>query len=54
MNKSLVTGVLFGAAVITAGAALSGYQFFDRGPQFAEVLAVTPITETVRTPREVC
>jgi uncharacterized protein YcfJ len=54
MNKSMVTGVLFGAAIVTAGAALSGYQFFDREPKFAEVLAVDPVTETVRTPREVC
>jgi uncharacterized protein YcfJ len=53
MNKSLVTGIVLGAAVITAGGAVAGYQFYSE-PKFAEVLAVEPIIETVRTPREEC
>ena len=54
MNKSLVTGIVLGAAVVTAGGAVAGYQWLDRGPTFAEVLDVQPIMETVKTPREVC
>src|SRR5690606_9208823 len=54
MNKSLVTGVVLGAAVITAGGAIAGYQWWGGEPRFAEVLAVEPIMETVRTPREEC
>src|SRR5690606_36535261 len=30
------------------------YNLLNPEPAFAEVLAVTPVTETVRTPREVC
>lgn len=54
MNKSMVTGVVLGAAVVTAGGAFAGYQMLDREPKFAEVLAVEPIMETIRTPREEC
>ena len=54
MNRSLLTGVVIGAAVITAGGAFAGYRLLDREPKFAEVLDVQPIMETVKTPREVC
>ena len=54
MNRSLLTGVVLGAAVVTAGGAFAGYQLLDREPKFADVLAVKPIMETVKTPREVC
>lgn len=53
MNKSMVTGVVLGAAVITAGGAFAGYQWYSE-PKYAEVLAVEPIMQTVRTPREEC
>lgn len=54
MNKSMLTGVVLGAAVVTAGGAIAGYQLLDREPKFAEVLDVQPLMETVKTPREVC
>lgn len=54
MNKSLLVGGVLGAAVVTAGGAFAGFQWLDREPAFAEVLDVQPITETVKTPREVC
>ncbi|PZN32090.1 MAG: hypothetical protein DIU71_08390 [Proteobacteria bacterium] len=54
MNKSMLAGVVLGAAVITAGGAVAGYRLLDRQPTYAEVLHVEPITETIRTPREVC
>jgi uncharacterized protein YcfJ len=54
MNKSLVIGLVVGAAVVTAGAAIANFDVFDRSPKFAEVLDVDAVTKTTRTPREVC
>lgn len=54
MNKSLVTGLVIGAAVVTTGAAVANLDIFDRSPKFAEVLKVDAVKETFRTPREVC
>lgn len=54
MNKSLLTGVLIGAGVVAAGGAIAGFDLLDRKPKFADVLGVDPVTETIRTPREVC
>ena len=55
MNKSMLTGILVGAAVATAGGAIAGYTAFaDRTPTEADVLDVAEITQTQRTPREVC
>ena len=53
MNKSMLVGTVLGAIVATAGGAVA-YSFVDRGPQYAEVVAVQPVKETVKTPREVC
>jgi uncharacterized protein YcfJ len=54
MNKSVLMGIAIGALVVTAGAAMGGFEMFDRSPKFAEVLKVDAVSETVRTPREVC
>lgn len=54
MNKSMVMGVLLGGVVVTAGGAMAGFNLLDRESSYAEVLEVTPVTETVRTPREAC
>jgi uncharacterized protein YcfJ len=54
MNKSLVIGSVVGALVVTAGAAIGGFDLFDRQPRYAEVLKVDPVSEKIRTPREVC
>ena len=54
MNKSLVTGILIGALVVSAGAAIAGFDLLDRKPKFAEVIDVDPVSETIRTPREEC
>jgi uncharacterized protein YcfJ len=53
MNRSLLTGLLVGAVVLTAGAAFAGYQM-NKDSAYAEVTNVKPITETVSTPRQVC
>lgn len=54
MDKSMLTGLVAGAAIVTAGGAIAGYQMFKDEPRFATVTDVRPVTETVRTPREVC
>jgi uncharacterized protein YcfJ len=54
MNKSMLIGTVLGAVGVTAGGAVATYSLVDRGPQYAEVLAVTPVKETIETPREVC
>lgn len=54
MNRSLVTGLVVGALVVTAGAAIGGLNVFDRKPKYAEVIDVEPVSETVRVPRQVC
>jgi uncharacterized protein YcfJ len=53
VDKSLLTGIAVGVAVATAGGAIAGYKMMDK-PQYAEVLNVKPIKETIRTPREEC
>ena len=54
MNKSLVTGLLVGAVVATAGGAVAGYKMLGHGSDYAQVVNVTPITKNVRTPRQDC
>lgn len=54
MNKSAVIGATLGAVAVTAVGAIASYKLGGDEQQFAEVLAVTPVTETIRTPREDC
>ncbi|PKM05167.1 MAG: hypothetical protein CVV16_01700 [Gammaproteobacteria bacterium HGW-Gammaproteobacteria-6] len=55
MNKSMLSGIVIGAVVATAGGAIAGYNAFaDKTPSHAEVVNVVELTETIRTPREVC
>ncbi|WP_271412182.1 glycine zipper 2TM domain-containing protein [Pseudomonas sp. Q1-7] len=55
MNKSMLVGTVLGAVGVTAGGAVATYSLVgNNGPEYAEVLAVQPINETVKTPREVC
>ena len=54
MDKSLVTGIVIGVAVAGGAGAVAGFKLLNRGPQYAEVLKVTPITTTIRTPRQEC
>ncbi len=53
MNNSLVTGLVAGAVVATAGGAIAGYKIL-REPQYAQVVEVKPVTKNVRTPRQQC
>ena len=54
MDKSLVTGLVIGAAVAAGAGALAGLKLMNRGPEYAEVLSVTPMTKAIRTPRQEC
>jgi len=53
MNRSMLIGTLAGAIVATTGASVAGYKMMTKD-QFADVVAVTPLTEEVKTPREEC
>lgn len=55
MNKSMVSGIVIGVVVATAGGAIAGYNVLsDKTPTHAEVLNVVEIKENERIPREVC
>lgn len=55
MNKSMLTGVVLGAVVATAGGAFAGYNVLtNKTPTHADVTNVAAIKETIKTPREVC
>jgi uncharacterized protein YcfJ len=53
VNKSMLVGAVLGAVVVTAGGAFAAYSVVS-GQKYAEVLAVEPINETIKTPRQVC
>lgn len=59
MNKSMLTGAMLGAVIMTAGGAgaiaLKQNGGLDlTGPRYADIVQVDPVVETVRVPREVC
>ena len=53
MNKSMLVGTVFGAGLATAVGGFAGYKILS-APEYAQVLAVTAVTESVKTPREDC
>lgn len=54
MNKSMLVGAVLGAVGVTAGGAVATYSLVNSGPEYAQVLGVQPVKQTVKTPREVC
>jgi len=54
VNKSLVTGLVIGAVVAVGATAVAGLKMMHKGPEYAEVLKVTPLTKTIHTPRQDC
>ncbi|MGE5319634.1 MAG: glycine zipper 2TM domain-containing protein [Hyphomicrobiaceae bacterium] len=54
MNKSMLTGVIAGAVAATAIGGVAGYKILNSKPEFAEVLAVKPVTKTTKTPKQEC
>lgn len=55
MDSSMVKGLVIGAVVVTAGGAVANYTMFsDKSAEYAQVINVEEIKETVNTPREEC
>src|SRR6185312_14862042 len=54
MNKSLLIGLTAGTAVAVGAGAVAGLKVMNKGPQYAEVVQVTPLTRTIRTPHHDC
>jgi len=54
MNRSLMVGLAAGTAVAVGAGAVAGLKVMNKGPQYAEVVQVTPLTRTLRTPRQDC
>jgi uncharacterized protein YcfJ len=54
MKESTLTGVLAGAAVVTAALAFASYRILEGDAEYAEVLAVQPVVESVQKPRQEC
>ena len=55
MDSSMIKGLVIGAVVVTAGGAIANYAVFsDKSPEYAQVINVEEIKETVNTPREEC
>jgi uncharacterized protein YcfJ len=53
MNKSLVTGAVVGAIVVTAGGAAASYRMIAAS-RSAEVVSVKALTKSIKTPRQDC
>ena len=55
MNKSMLSGIVIGAVLVTAGGAIAGYNALsDKTPTHADVLDVVELTNSEQIPREVC
>ncbi len=55
MNKSMLSGIVLGAVIATAGGAIAGYSAMaNKTPTHAEVLKVAEIKEQEKTPRQLC
>jgi uncharacterized protein YcfJ len=54
VNKSMLAGVGIGIAAALGIAAVASMNVFSGAPQYAQVIAATPIKETVKTPRQEC
>ncbi|MGQ5524294.1 glycine zipper 2TM domain-containing protein [Chitinimonas sp. PSY-7] len=53
MNKSMLAGMVIGGAAVVSMGAFAGYQAL-KGPEYAEVLQVVAVKETIKTPEKVC
>jgi uncharacterized protein YcfJ len=53
VNKGMLIGVVLGAGLATAYGGFAGYKMLSQ-PEYAQVLDVTAVTETLKTPREEC
>jgi uncharacterized protein YcfJ len=54
VDKSMLVGAVLGAVGVTAGGAVATYSLMGGSPDYAQVIAVQPVNETIKTPRQVC
>ena len=54
MDKSMIIGMVAGAAAVTAIGGVAGYKVLHPEPKFAEVVNVHAVKEKIRTPHQVC
>ena len=54
MNKSLIAGLVLGGIAVTALGSVAGYNYLDKEPQFAEVVASKAVYENYTVPVEQC
>lgn len=54
MDKSMMKGIMIGGASVLAVSAVGVTSYTANKPEFAEVLAVQEVKETIETPREEC
>ncbi len=55
MDSSMLKGLVVGVVVATAGGAIASYTMLkDEAPDYAQVVNVEEVKETINTPREVC
>lgn len=54
MDKSLIIGLVTGAVAATAIGGVAGYKMLHPEPKYAEVMNVKQVTQTIRTPHQVC
>jgi uncharacterized protein YcfJ len=50
----MVTGLVIGAVVAAGATAFAGLTMMHKAPEYAEVVNVTPLTKTIRTPHQDC
>ena len=53
MKKGVLIGTVLGAGLATAYGGFAGYKMLSQ-PEYAQVVDVTTVTESVKTPREEC
>ena len=53
MNKSMMIGVIAGAAIVTAGGAFAGYKNWQQ-QHYADVVNAELVTKKIKTPRQEC
>lgn len=54
MDKSMLIGLVTGAAAVTAIGGVAGYKVLNPEPTYAEVVNVQPVTKNIRSAHKVC
>ena len=54
MNKSLVIGLVIGVGVAAGAGAIASFKLRGNDSEYAKVLKVTPLIQSINTPRQSC